>query len=114
MQLLYEIIFLLTPDDRNGCIVGCALRAMARVADEQFGAEFSLPGRCDAVRDRGDLLCGIRRRGQRGQNDQSAENSRKAIVDHVLPSHRSTARGLLTVTNALEPPKACRNQAFGA
>src|SRR5258708_4898986 len=117
MQLLYEIIFLLTPDDRNGCIMGYALLAVACVADEQLGAEFSLPGRCDAVRDHGRLLNGIcrrGRRGKRGESDESAENRRKVIVDHVLPSHRSTARGPVIVTSALEPPKACRNRACGA
>src|SRR5450755_4622644 len=101
MQLLYEIIFLLTPDDRNGCILGYALRAVACIADKQLGAEFSLPGRCDAVRDHGYLLSGICRSGQRGQSDQSDQsggNSRKVIVEHVLPSHRSTARVPVIVT----------------
>src|SRR5258707_11425675 len=54
MQLLYEIIFLLTPDDRSGCTSGYAVRAVAGVANEQLGAEDRLG------------LSGISRRGPRG------------------------------------------------
>ena len=75
MQLLCEKFFLLTPDDWSGCIFGYAIVAMACVANQQLGAEFGLRVRT------WDDLSGICRRGQRGQNDQSGENSRKVIVD---------------------------------
>src|SRR5262249_44815818 len=84
MQLLYEIIFLLTPDDGSSGISGDAVVAVACVANEQLGAEDGLGlGGISRRGHRGYLngmLNGICRRGQRGQNDQNAEDSRKVIV----------------------------------
>ena len=90
MQLLYEITFLLTPEDRNGRIFGCAALTVACVANQQLGAEFCL-------RDRTwDGISGICRCGQRGQNAQNDENSRNVIVDHVYAAHCSSAHGPVT------------------
>src|SRR5262245_29742919 len=49
VQLFHEVIFLLTPDDRNRRISGHAVHAVAVVANPQLGAEFSIRAR---VRDR--------------------------------------------------------------
>jgi hypothetical protein len=67
-QLLEQIILLLTPDDRNAWAFGYAVVAMAGIANEQFGAEFSTGAQI------WDGLSGICRRGQRGHNGQNAEN----------------------------------------
>src|SRR5712671_7691867 len=110
MELLQEIIFVLTPDDRNRWILGYAPRPVAGGANQQLGAVFSLPGRYDALRDPGGPLSGICRRGQNDQNDQSAENSRKVIVDHTSSSHCSTAR--VSVTRLMRGKYiTCRGQA---
>ena len=57
MQLFHEVIFLLTPDHRNGCISAHARHAVACVANTQLGAEFSIRPRI------WDDLSGICRRG---------------------------------------------------
>jgi hypothetical protein len=75
VQLLDEIIFPLTPDDRNGWIFGDPAAAVAGVANQQLGAKLGLSG-----------FCRHRSRGQRGQN---AEKGRKTIGDHVLHCHHS-------------------------
>jgi hypothetical protein len=66
VQLFQEVIFRLTADDRDGCILADAVRAMAFVADGQLGAEFSIRARIWVT------LRGICRRGQ---NDQDAESN---------------------------------------
>jgi hypothetical protein len=66
MQLLQEVIFRLTSDDRNGRISADAVRAMAFVANGQLGAEFSIRARI------WDTLSG---KCRRGQNDQNAESN---------------------------------------
>jgi hypothetical protein len=65
MQLFQEVIFRLTPDDRNGCTFAEAVRAVAFAADAQLGAEFSIRAWI------GDTLSMCRR----GQNDQNAESN---------------------------------------
>ena len=42
LQLLEEINFILTPDDGNVPAFGCAIVAVAHIANQQFGAEFPL------------------------------------------------------------------------
>src|SRR5207249_2258475 len=95
MQLLEEVIFLQTPDDRRGCIPWYTVSAVACVANQELGAEDGLG--LSGISQRGhrwplgDMSCrgvrgplgGICRRGQRGENNQNAEYSRKMIVDHV-------------------------------
>src|SRR5258708_26510619 len=78
-QLFEEIILLLTPDDRNARTFGYAIVAMASIANEQFGAEFSLHARI-----RGGLsgICRWGRRGKRGQRGQNAENH---LCTHEFP-----------------------------
>src|SRR5437879_11988163 len=88
MQLLCEIIFLQTPDDRSGGTSGDAVVAVACVANEQLGAKDGL-GLGDISRRRqrrllNGMLNGTCRRGQRGHNDKDAENSRNVIAGHVL------------------------------
>src|SRR5262249_19265890 len=108
MQLLYEIIFLLTPDDRSSRISGYAGVAVACVANEQLGAEDRLG--LSGISRRGQrghlngMLNGICRRGQRGQNDQNAEDSRKVIVGHVLTLPPVRVPAVRDATIALEPP----------
>ncbi len=69
MQLFQEVIFRLTPDDRNGCTFAEAVRAVAFVAHAQLGAEFSIRARIRAT------LSGMCWRGQNDQNDQNAESN---------------------------------------
>src|SRR5260370_28187347 len=121
MQLLYEIIFLLTPDDRSSCISGEAVVAVAGVANEQLGAEDRLGlGGISRRGQRGHLnsmLNGICRRGQRGQNDQNdqnAETSRKVIVGHILTLPPVRVPAVRDATIALQPPQTCRSQTYGA
>src|SRR5258707_12676602 len=118
MELLYEIIFLLTPDDRSSSISGDAGVAVAGVANEQLGAEDRLG--LSGISRRGQrghlngMLSGICRRGLRGQNDQNAETSRKVIVGHVLTLPPVRVPAVRDATIALEPPETCRSQACGA
>src|SRR2546430_1826722 len=89
MQLLYHIIFLLTPDDRNVCTFGYASVAVADIANEQFGAEFSLHARI------WDGLSGFCRGGQRGHNGQNAE--------YHLCTHEFPPSVVLSATIATKP-----------
>ena len=99
MQLFHEIIFLLTPDHRNGCISAYPVHAVAFVANTQLGAEFSIRARI------WDDLSGFYRRGQRGHNDQNAENN--PCTQELPPpvrccrriiAHKSGRRGILRET----------------
>src|SRR6185369_6407977 len=96
-QLLEEVIFLQTPDDRGGRSLWNAVHAMACAANQELGAEDGLglsgiSSRChrgslgDMSRRMGGTLRGICRRAQRDENGQNAENSRKMIVDHDYPA----------------------------
>jgi hypothetical protein len=111
LQLLYEIIFLQTPDDRSDATSGYTIATVACIANKQFGVEDGLG--LSGISRRGHRwhLRDMRRRGhcapvsgssQRGQNDQNAEYSRKVIVDHfTLPLFEYP--GPHDATNALEP-----------
>jgi len=65
VQLLQKIAFRLTADDRNGCILADAVRAVAFVANGQLGAEFSIRAR---IRDTLSVC-------RRGKNDHNAESN---------------------------------------
>ena len=66
MQLFQEVVFRLTPDERNGCISAHAVHAVAFVANAQLGAEFSIRAR---------IWDGLSGNCRRGQDDQNAENN---------------------------------------
>src|SRR5262249_30826951 len=73
MQLLQDIIFLQTPDDRNTLQFWRAVHTVAYPTNHQLAAEdgldFSGISRSD-------------RKGRRGENAEQAENRRNAIVRH--------------------------------
>src|SRR6516225_10366175 len=70
MQLLQDIIFLQTPDDRNTLQFWRAVHTVAYPTNHQLAAEDSLGiSRSD-------------RKGQRGENAEQAENRRNALVRH--------------------------------
>ena len=118
MHLLEQVIFLQTPDDRSACRSWYAIGTVARVADQELGAEDGLglsdisershhrPLRDMSRRMRGPLS-GICRRGQRRENSQNRENSRTMIADHVYAAVvRGSAvpsRDQHDAANALEP-----------
>ena len=87
MELLYEIIFLLTPDHRNGRVFGYTVLAVACVANQHLGAEFCLRTRS------WDGVSGICRRGQRAQNAQNAQNGHKISAAKFRLEYSSQGRG---------------------
>ena len=66
MQLFQEVIFRLTPDERNGCISAHDVHAVAFVAHAQLGVEFSIRAR---------IWDGLGGNCRRSQEDQNAENN---------------------------------------
>src|SRR5258708_4465423 len=83
-QLLQDIIFLQTPDDRNTLQFGRAVHTVAYPTNHQLAAD-------DGLRFSG--ISRSCRNGQRGENAEQAANRRNAIVRHdTVPARVSEVR----------------------